>query len=296
MADGGRRFLVLVRAGEKSLHPQWLEGAAERNWDLVVSWYGEPDYVPVADERVLRRKGGKWDIIHAHFTEAPELLGQYTHFWLPDDDIATDAAAINALFLAMEAERLSVGQPGLSADSYFSPIHTLASPSFRLRYTRLVEVMVPCLTRALLERMLPHFKDTSSGFGLDAVWARLDADNRGKAAIIDAVTVRHTRPVGKFLAGRLRASGIDSRADGRRIRERFGYRGAKDFPCYGGVTVSGRKVGQLATVWLMFLDYTRMRHRWVEPTGRRRYWKLWEYFYGPTNLTQLAEMPVEAER
>jgi hypothetical protein len=296
VADNERRFLVLVRAGEKSLHRQWLEGAVERDWDLVVSWYGDTEYVPVADERVLLRKGGKWDIIHAHFTEDPGLLGKYTHFWLPDDDIATDAGAINALFAAMEAERLSLAQPGLSADSFFSHLHTLGSPSFRLRYTRLVEVMMPCLTRALLLRVLPLFSLSSSGFGIDHVWARLDADNRGKAAIVDAVTMRHTRPVGKFLAGRLRARGIDPRAEGRRIDARFGLRSAKDFPCYGGVTVSGRRVGQRMTGWLMFVDYCRFASRWVEPTGWRRFWKLLGRLSRPTNLTQLTERPGEAER
>jgi len=294
MTGSGRRFLVLVRAGEKSLHRQWLAGAAERNWDLLVSWYGDGEYVPVADERVIRRKGGKWDIIGAHFSEQPELLAAYTHFWLPDDDIAADAGAINALFDRMEAEGLTVGQPGLSADSYFSPIHTVAAPSFQLRYTRLVEVMVPCLTRELVERMLPYFVETGSGFGLDAVWARLEQDNWQKAAIIDAVTVRHTRPVGKFLAGRLRDRGIEPKVEGWKMRSRFGFRLERDFPCYGGITADGRRVGHLTTAWLMFRDYSRARRGWVEPTGRKRFWQLWEHVYRPTVITQLTDRGSEA--
>jgi hypothetical protein len=36
-----RRNLVAVRAGDKSLHPHWLIGDGGRNWDLVVSYFGD---------------------------------------------------------------------------------------------------------------------------------------------------------------------------------------------------------------------------------------------------------------
>jgi hypothetical protein len=36
-----RRNLVAVRAGDKSLHPHWLMGDGGRNWDLVVSYFGD---------------------------------------------------------------------------------------------------------------------------------------------------------------------------------------------------------------------------------------------------------------
>ena len=291
-----KRHLVVVRAGEKSLHRGWLAGAAERNWDLVVSWYGDVPYLPVADERVIVRKGGKWEIIHEHFTTMPELLGEYTHVWLPDDDIETDAAAINALFATMEAEGLAVGQPGLTPDSYFTFPHTVGVPGLRLRYTALVEVMMPCLTRGRFERMLPHFADSSSGFGLDLVWARLDADNRGKAAIIDAVTMRHTRPVGKFLAVRLSARGINSRQEGYRMARRFGFTRRREFPCYAAITADGRVLGQLATAWAMFAGYRRLRGRFVEPKEKPRMQRLWRFFYRPTSLTQLTEEGAATER
>lgn len=289
MGGAGKRHLVLVRAGEKSLHRQWLAGGAERSWDLIVSWYGDGEYEALADERVLRRKGGKWDVIHAHFAEMPELLANYTHFWLPDDDIATDGEAIDATFALMEAEGLSIGQPALTPDSYFTYPHTLAASSFRLRYTSLVEVMMPCLTRDQMRRMLPHLANSSSGFGLDNVWARLEADNRYKAAIIDAVQMTHTRPVGKFLAGRLKSRGIDQREEGRRLRGRFGHRFRREFPCYGGVTAAGRPVRQLTTAWLMLKDYSRQRRRLVEPDAGRRFRRLFRFFYRPTTLAQLTE-------
>jgi hypothetical protein len=286
----GRRHLVLVRAGEKSLHRQWLEGAEARSWDLIVSWYGDEPYQPVADELVLNRKGGKWDIIHAHFTEMPELLDRYDYFWLTDDDIATDGATIEAMFGLMEQERLEVGQPGLTPDSYFSFLHTLASPSFRLRYTTFVEVMTPCLGREVVRRMLPHFPASKSGFGLDLVWARLEADNRERAAILDAVPMRHTRPVGQFLSRRLKAQGVYPKVEGREIARRFGLGRQNRFPCYGGITASGQPVGFGPTVRLMLWDYLRGWPRWVEPSARRRLWRMLGRLGRRPDLSQLHEV------
>lgn len=286
-----RRNLVIVRAGEKSLHRQWLADAEERNWDLIVSWYGDADYVPVADERVLVRKGGFWDAVYAHFTAMPELLERYEHIWLPDDDILTDAGSINTLFDIVQAEKLAVAQPGLTADSYFSWVHTLVSPSFRLRYTTIVEVMAPCLEVGLIKRMMPHFPGTPSGYGLDWVWARLEDDNRRRGAIIDAVPMRHTRLVGQFLASRLKQRGIDPLADGELLGARFGYEGRREFPCYGGITATGRAVGQWATAWLMFRDYMGMRPALVEPSATKRLKRMFRFFYRRPDLSKLSEGP-----
>lgn len=99
----------------------------------------------------------------------------------------------------------------------------------------------------------------------------------------------HTRPVGKFLAGRLKSRGIDQREEGRRLRGRFGHRFQRDFPCYGGVTAAGRPVRQLTTAWLMLKDYSRQRRRLVEPDAGGRFRRLFRFFYRPTTLTQLTE-------
>jgi len=37
-----RRNLVIVRAGNSSLHPEWLKGDGARNWDIVVNYFGVP--------------------------------------------------------------------------------------------------------------------------------------------------------------------------------------------------------------------------------------------------------------
>jgi hypothetical protein len=198
--EQARRNLVVVRAGELTLHRDWLKGSKTvRNWDLVVSWYGKTAYVPVEDETTVQIEGGKWDGLSKTFAQAPDLLDRYDYVWLPDDDIATTCEAINSLFNLMRAENLLVGQPALSWNSYITYIQTYRVPGLRLRYVDMVEVMVPCFNMAHLKHCLPMIGSTMTGWGLDWIWCRNTSDNYRIAAVFDEVVVSHTRPVGKFL-------------------------------------------------------------------------------------------------
>ncbi len=270
MSRSGRRFLVFVRAGEKSLHRAWLQGG-ERNWDLVVSWYGEEPYVPVADEIVLPARGWKWDVVAQQLREHPGLVERYDYFWIPDDDIEADAARISKIFDLTSEHGLAVSQPSLTPDSYFSYILMLQCPSFLLRYTDLIEVMVPCLSRDTLKRAMPFFEETPSGFGLDPVWTRLEEDNERKAAYLDAVAVRHTRPVGRFLMGRMKDAGQSPSDDLDRLSVRFGLTTPRRyFNCYASIDLTGRARGYWATAAWMLVDYVAQVSRWLEPNGPRR--------------------------
>jgi len=274
MSSSGRRFVVFVRAGELTLHRDWLIGA-DRNWDLIVSWYGDTPYVPVSDEVVLVAKGWKWDVIAQQLQDRPELIEQYDYFWLPDDDIAADACRINQVFDLSASRGLSVSQPALTPDSYFSFLHTLQSPSFLLRYSTLIEVMVPCLSRDALKRALPYFAEVPSGIGLSALWTRFEADNFRKSAVLDAVTVRHTRPVGKFLLGRMKKAGEAARKDAAKLAQSFGeVRGARRFHCYEGLDRHGRHRGRWRTAAWMVIDYLGSLRGWVEKRRWRHLWRL----------------------
>jgi hypothetical protein len=267
-----RRFLVIVRAGDKSLHRGWLDGA-ERNWDLIVSWYSPNPYEPLAGEEVWPQAGMKWDVLASQLLARPDVIERYSHFVLADDDIEISAEAINTLFETAEREKLEVCQPGMTADSYYSALHHLRSPSFRLRYTPYVEVMFPCLSRAALKRALPLALETPSGFGLDFVWARLEPDNLYRAAIIDTIEMRHTRPVGSVLQRKMAEQGWDNVALGKAFVARFGVPfQPPHFMCYAGVTAAGRRVGAWGTRWRMALDGLRSLRQWrtAKPFGTWR--------------------------
>lgn len=293
MIPSKRRFLVMVRAGANSLHRDWLVGA-ERNWDLVVSWFGDTPYEVVADEVVLNAKGGKWDVLHDQLTVAPELVAGYDHVWFPDDDIEADAARVNRLFEISARYRLELSQPALTPNSYFSYIHTLEARSFTLRYTSLVEVMVPCLSQAALQRAMPLIKGSRTGWGIDHIWCRLAADNRDKSAIVDAAAVRHTRPIGRVLAAKSRAAGHDGKAAGRALLRQYGLgRPRREFYCTGGVDRHGRRRGRGWTWAHMLIDYLSSAGQWVEPKAVDRFFRSFYYGYRRTSLSQLR--PVEPD-
>lgn len=192
-----RRNLVIVRAGDNSVHPGWLVDA-ERNFDVFVSYFGnQPDRYADGVEFHENRKGMKWPVLGELLQARPELVERYQYFWFPDDDIVTDTATINRMFDFAAAYRLALAQPALTRNSYFTWPLVLQDARYQLRYTRFVEVMVPVLDRAALRTCLPSFTESSSGWGLDSLWPALLAGRGEEAiAIIDAVAVYHSRPVG----------------------------------------------------------------------------------------------------
>ena len=73
-----RKFLVIGRVGDKSLHKQWLEPAStERNWDLLLNSYGKDQTrVQDGDLPTVVDPGTKWDSIARDLLANPELLEQ----------------------------------------------------------------------------------------------------------------------------------------------------------------------------------------------------------------------------
>lgn len=207
--NGIRRNLVIVRAGDSSLHPGWLTGAANRSWDIVVNYYGDkPDLYRQEDVRRIDSKGQKWPALQRLLLEHPRFLSDYDYIWLPDDDLATSKDEINQLFILMARHGLQVAQPSLHCTSYFGHLTTLHNGRFLLRYTNYVEVMAPCFTAAVLAKAVPLFGQNLSGWGLDFIWPKLVDKPATQIAIIDDVQVRHTRPVGGPNYKALRERGI----------------------------------------------------------------------------------------
>jgi hypothetical protein len=291
--SSGSRNLVVIRAGDRSLHGAWLEGAKAGHYDLVVSYFGaDPALYRSEEENRVDYRGGKWDGIHALFASDPTLLERYDYFWLPDDDIAADSNAVAAVFRCMRQYDLALAQPALTHDSYFSYLIFLQCPTFQVRYANAIEVMVPCLRRDILTAVLPLFRDTKSGFGLDFVWTRLLPDSRWKSAILDCVTVRHTRPVGGDLHKSMARTGQCARAEQKAMLKRLGMRRPKML-VYAGKTRDGRVLQsrwQLAAT--MGLDYLAVRHNAVQKKWVKHLFRiLSRHLLRRANLTQVVLAP-----
>ncbi|HXP89779.1 MAG TPA: DUF707 domain-containing protein [Fibrobacteria bacterium] len=210
-----KRNLVLVRAGDTSLHPTWLVPETERNWDLVVSYYGDDPEIH-KDGCLARfdRKGTEFPAFHEILAGGGLDWSGYEHIWLPDDDLAVDGRSIDRFFELCSVHRLALAQPSLDPASHISFPITLRNPRFILRWTNFVEIMAPCFQRNALLACLDTFVRTQSGWGLDFLWAaRIGGDRR--IAIVDEVSIRHTRPVGGPLYGLLDSMGVDVQVEHR---------------------------------------------------------------------------------
>lgn len=193
--------LAVVRCGDQSLHPSW--SGEDRLFDIGISYFGD-DHAKIFPEAkfVHRGKGGKWDGLFDFFQHFPETVEKYDYFWFPDDDIFAQASDINRLLQIGLENGLEVFQPSLDDKSYYSHLITLKHPSFDLRFTNFVEIMAPVISRDLLKQTLPLLEKSRSGFGMDFLWPKMAVDKSGtlkSAAIVDSVSVRHTRPVGGSL-------------------------------------------------------------------------------------------------
>lgn len=192
-----RKNLVIVRAGDHSLHPQWLSPKVQRNWDLVISYFGNEENPYHGQYEYLHIfKGSKWQGIADFCEHNAALVQQYDYIWLPDDDLLLTCQNINEFFALCAEHDLTLSQPALLLSSYISYHITLQRYLCTLRRTNFVEIMAPCFNQALFSLTKHTFSLTSSGWGLECLWKDIaKKNNLYRFGIVDKTPLLHTRPV-----------------------------------------------------------------------------------------------------
>lgn len=215
-----RRNLVIVRAGDRSLHPQWLDDPG-RNWDLAVSYYGDhPDRYRDQFDLLHMSKGSKWQGIVRFLEDHPGLIQNYRYVWLPDDDILTGGTNISLFFRICELLRFTIAQPALTSYSFHSWPITLQEHGVLARTTNFVEIMAPCFRVEHFAVFSDTFGENTSGWGYEWLWTRLAEDHGiSNLGIVDRTPVHHTRPVGSAGHG---GSSTNPSEEYRLLMERFG--------------------------------------------------------------------------
>ena len=102
--------------------------------------------------------------------------------------------------------------------------------------------MAPCLSAAILEETRGFFGKTLSGWGLERVWAK----RAGKTgmAIIDEVTVFHTRPIGGPNYKILREKGISPWDELRALCRELGIDEQPVVETYGAILLGKGQLGR----------------------------------------------------
>jgi hypothetical protein len=189
-----RANLLIVRAGDTSLHERWLAGAARRNFDLLVSYYGStPNRFNERVEFYHAMKGPRWPAHHALCTHYLAMLGGYERVGFACDDLDASADTWNRLFDYCAWYELDLAQPSVLGHTSWDI--TKPQPGCLLRYTSFVEAMAPVFSRRALEAARATFGESISGWGLSFLWGRLLPYPEYKTAIVDAVSVVHPSPI-----------------------------------------------------------------------------------------------------
>jgi hypothetical protein len=195
--------LVVTPFGRKSLRSPWLTDTTGRDFEVILLCYHDMPDDPYVNHPALtsfQLNDFKWWMIADLFErEAPGLLAQYDNFYFIDDDIETDKEAVNFLFDCFERAPFRLAQPALTRDSFMSWKALRVRRLSGHRYVSTVELMCPLMKRDVLQALLPIFKLTKSGWGVDLLWGQQVLDKFGpdQIGVFDIVQVRHGRPIGK---------------------------------------------------------------------------------------------------
>lgn len=235
-----RRHLVVVRAGDRSLHERWIEPGGERTFDLIVSYYGsDPQRFRDGPHPRIDDAGDKYPGLK-RLLERERRWRDYEWIWLPDDDLATTQDQIERLFDRVRSLDLDLAQPALGWSSHVNYAPTLCMPSLCARYTNFVEIMAPCFRVDALERCLPTFDANRTGWGLSFVWPRLLGTGLRRCAIVDDAVVTHTRPAGGPAYARLPGGTRDAAVERAAVMTRYGLSPHTDVRVYAAADGTGR--------------------------------------------------------
>lgn len=189
--------LVLSAVGDNSLHKEWITGS--KTFDLGLIYYGNNPIISNDYEKEARffcqHKGMKYHLIDGFLKDNPQVFEEYEFIWFPDDDLSISTDAINQLFEIAKNEKLQLCQPAMTG--YISHPITKPSPRLLLRYTNFIEVIAPLMHIETVKVLQPSFTLNFSGWGFDYLWSHLLGNPKNSIAIIDAISMKHTKPVGQ---------------------------------------------------------------------------------------------------
>jgi hypothetical protein len=181
-----RRNLLVVRAGDDSLHPGWLAGEGPRDFDLLVSYYGRrPGRYRNEAEHYHEMQGPRWPAHNAICREHPEILVPYDRVCFACDDLVAELDTWNRLFATCWLYGLDLAQPAI--EGHVSYEITRPVDGCVLRRTNFVENMCPVFSAKALMMLRDTFgKRVRMGIELGVAeascWGCVAHRNRGQRA------------------------------------------------------------------------------------------------------------------
>jgi hypothetical protein len=193
------RVLFVVRAGDRSLHQNWLAGSPSRSFDLHISYYGDkvnPYPSRPVGVTISREKGPKFRGLEQCLKKIEARISGYEYVGFPDDDLLADCATWNSFIETILAHRPAIAQPALSRKSFYTYDLLLQRPKYRIRWTNFVEVMCPFVQVEHLANIRRYFEINESGWGIEYLWRNHVEPENLQMCVVDAAPVLHTRAIG----------------------------------------------------------------------------------------------------
>jgi hypothetical protein len=178
-----RRVLVL-----SVVRPQNARSVAEAGRELGASHH----------DALLRlvapaEGAGKWANLNSALLAHPPR--GFHWLLIVDDDVELPRDFLDVFISLAEHHGFRLAQPAHAFASHAAWEVTRRRPGLTARRTRFVEIGPVTAIRAdAFDALLP-FPDLQMGWGLDAHWGALAEERGWKVGIIDALPIRHVRPV-----------------------------------------------------------------------------------------------------
>jgi hypothetical protein len=190
-----RRFLVFVQASCQFRRDFLHE---KRNFDVLLNHYDDRPSIPNPDaDIVVYQRGTKTTAISNLLEVESDLLLSYDAVLFLDDDIDLTTRDIERLFATMVEHGLDLAQPSLSPESDCI-WHVFKQPNVGggVRRVNSVEIMMPCLSRRVLQKIGWVFSESVSGFGVDLLLGHVMAQQGETiAGVIGSVVARHEKKI-----------------------------------------------------------------------------------------------------
>lgn len=217
-----RRNLIVVRAGDQSLHRHWMNDSRVRNFDLLVSYYGSTrGRYEGRSDHYHAMTGPRWPAHDWLWRNRREVFDRYDHVAFVCDDIEATTRTWNAMFDLCAWFGLDLAQPAIMG--HVNVGITRPVEGALLRYTDWVEIMCPVFSRRALALCGDTFRESVSGWSLGVLWAARLPYPDYRIAIVDSVRVTH---MSETRRGELRpvldALGIEPEAEARAMLQRLG--------------------------------------------------------------------------
>jgi hypothetical protein len=253
------RNLIILRAGDSSLHGSWLNPVrGARNWDLHISYYGtRGGPVPIDGSNITWSQDNdtsKWAGIATALSRGMFALDDYEYIALLDDDIITTTGALNRAFDLAREHNLAACQMSLYQDSFYEFLCWLRHPFLTLHYTSHVELMAPILRVDIMKRVEPYFSLHNNLWAMDHIVGHIAGERPRSIAVLDEVSVLHTRA---YRSGETYKvfGGIDPKEAERRFLEEHGF-SRLERTVEGGLT-KGRRF--IRSPWWTKIAFLRAR-------------------------------------